>query len=131
VKDSEGNVVEVLAEFDPNSKGGNPADGRKIKGTIHWVDSKSCIDAQVRLYDNLFTDPEPDSGEKNFLNCINPNSLQVLDHCKLEASLQTAKVGESFQFMRMGYFCLDSQESTGEQLIFNRSVTLKDSFKVK
>jgi glutaminyl-tRNA synthetase len=131
VKDADGNVVEVLAEYDPDSKGGNPADGRKVKGTIHWVDSKTCINAKVRLYDNLFTDPNPDSGEKNFLDCLNPNSLEVLEDCKLEASLQAAKAGDAFQFMRMGYFCLDSRDSTPEQLVFNRSVTLKDSFNAK
>lgn len=131
VKDADGNVVEVLAEYDPESKGGNPADGRKIKGTIHWVDSKSCINAEVRLYDNLFTDPNPDSGEKNFLDLLNPNSLEVLKDCKLEASLETAKAQDSFQFMRMGYFCLDRYDSTADHLVFNRSVTLKDSFNSK
>lgn len=131
VKDASGKVIEVLAEYDPNSQGGNPADGRKIKGTIHWVDSKSCIDADVRLYDNLFTEANPDGGEKNFLDCLNPNSLEVLQNCKLEASLQTAKEEDAFQFMRMGYFSLDSRDSTQEQLVFNRSVTLKDSFKAK
>lgn len=131
VKDEDGNVVEVLAEYDPESKGGNPADGRKIKGTIHWVDSKSCVNAEVRLYDNLFTDPNPDGGDKQFMDCLNPNSLQVLNDCKLEASLQTTKTEDAFQFMRMGYFCLDSKDSTPEQLVFNRSVTLKDSFASK
>lgn len=131
VKDAAGNVVEVLAEYDPDSRGGNPADGRKVKGTIHWVDSKSCINAEVRLYDNLFTDPNPDSGEKNFLDCLNPNSLEVLENCKLEASLQTAKREDAFQFMRMGYFCLEYRGSTEDHLVFNRSVTLKDSFNTK
>lgn len=131
VKDEAGNVVEVLAEYDPQSKGGNPADGRKVKGTIHWVDSRSCIDAQVRLYDTLFTDPDPDGGDKNFLDGLNPNSLEQLEGCKLEASLALAQQGESFQFMRMGYFTLDSKDSTPEALVFNRSVTLKDSFKPK
>ncbi|MDF2839007.1 MAG: glutamine--tRNA ligase [Evtepia sp.] len=131
VKDVSGKVVEVLAEYDPDSKGGNPADGRKVKGTIHWVDSKSCINAEVRLYDNLFTDPNPDSGEKNFLDCLNPDSLKVLENCKLEASLKMAKREDAFQFMRMGYFCLDLRNSTDEHLVFNRSVTLKDSFNAK
>jgi len=129
VKDAEGNVVEVLAEYDPDSKGGNPADGRKIKGTIHWVDSKSCLSAEIRLYDNLFTDAEPDSGDKNFMDCLNPSSLEVRKDCKLEASLQDAKAEDAFQFMRLGYFCLDRRDSSPDHLVFNRSVTLKDSFK--
>lgn len=131
VKDAQGNVIEVLAEYDPDSRGGNPADGRKIKGTIHWVDSKTAIDADVCLYDTLFTDPDPDGGDKNFLDCLNPHSLERLRGCKLEAALRQATPGDSFQFMRMGYFCLDAKESTHDTLVFNRTVTLKDSFKVK
>lgn len=131
VKDEDGNVVEVLAEYDPESRGGNPADGRKIKGTIHWVDRSSCVDAEVRLYDNLFSDSEPDSGEKSFLDCLNPNSLEVLTGCKLEAGLQKATPEDAFQFMRMGYFCVDRKDSTEDHLVFNRVVTLKGSFQVK
>lgn len=131
VKDDDGNVIEVLAEYDPESRGGNPADGRKVKGTIHWVDRSSCVDAEVRLYDNLFLDPEPDSGEKSFLDCLNPHSLETLTGCKLEANLQTAKPEDAFQFMRMGYFCADRNESKEGHLVFNRAVTLKGSFKVK
>ncbi len=128
IKDAEGNVVEVLAEYDPKSAGGNPADGRKVRGTIHWVDSRSCMDAQVRLYDNLFTDPDPDSAE--LLEGLNPDSLEILAGCKLEAGLRDASLGESFQFMRLGYFTLDT-DTTDEIPVFNRAVTLKDSFKVK
>ena len=124
-------MVEVLAEYDPESRGGNPADGRKIKGTIHWVDRSSCVDAEVRLYDNLFSDSEPDSGEKSFLDCLNPNSLEVLTGCKLEAGLQKATPEGAFQFMRMGYFCVDRKDSTEDHLVFNRAVTLKGSFQVK
>lgn len=131
VKDEQGNVIEVLAEYDPDSRGGNPADGRKIKGTIHWVDSRSSIDAEVRLYDNLFNDPDPDSGEKNFLDCLNPDSLELLTNCKLEACLRDAKPEESFQFMRMGYFCMDRKDGTSDHPVFNRTVNLKDSFKPK
>lgn len=129
VKDESGNVIEVLAEYDPNSRGGNPSDGRKIKGTLHWVDAGSCVDAEVRLYDNLFSDSEPDSGDKNFLNCLNPDSLQVLKGCKVEKSLAGAAFPQSFQFMRKGYFCVDKRDSKAEKLIFNRSVALKDSYK--
>ena len=100
-KDENGNVVEVYAEYDPESRGGNPADGRKIKSTIHWVDAKNAEDAEIRLYDNLFTVEDPDAGD--FLELLNPDSLKVLTGCKVEAGLKTAKPGESFQFMRQGY----------------------------
>ena len=141
VKDADGNVTEVLCEYDPDSRGGNPADGRKVKGaTIHWVDANNCLDAQVRLYDNLFTDPEPDGPDKDFLEHLNPDSLQVLEGCKVEASMgevaaafdrlenRAAHTAPSFQFMRTGYFCLDNRDSTAEMPVFNRSVSLKDSF---
>ncbi len=129
VKDENGQVVEVLCEYDPNSRGGDPADGRKIKGTIHWVDAESCADAEVRLYDNLFTDADPDAGDKNFLDCLNPDSLAVLSHCKVEKSLIFAEPSDRFQFMRQGYFCADSKDSTPEHPVFNRAVSLKDSYK--
>ena len=131
VKDEAGNVIEVLAEYDPDSRGGNPADGRKVKGaTIHWVDEAASAPATVRLYDNLFSDPDPDSADKNFLECLNPNSLTIVDGAKVEASLATAQPGDSYQFMRLGYFCAD-KDSTQKHLIFNRSVSLKDSFKLR
>ena len=130
VKDENGNVTEVLCEYDPASRGGNPADGRKVKSTIHWVDAESCADAEIRLYDNLFTDPDPDAGDKNFLDCLNPNSLTVLEHCKVEKSLIGADPAERFQFMRQGYFCSDSKDSTPEHPVFNRAVSLKDSYKL-
>ena len=128
-KDENGNVVEVYAEYDPESRGGNPADGRKIKGTIHWVDAKNAEDAEIRLYDNLFTVEDPDAGD--FLELLNPDSLKVLTGCKVEAGLKTAKPGESFQFMRQGYFCVDNKDSAEDHLVFNRSVSLKDGFKKK
>ena len=130
VKDEAGNVVEVLAEYDPESRGGNPADGRKVKGaTIHWVDAATAVDAQVRLYDNLFADEAPDAGDKNFLDCLNSNSLEVLDGCKLEASLAQAQAPAQYQFLRLGYFCVDSKDSKPGALVFNRAVSLKDGFK--
>ena len=128
-KDENGNVVEVYAEYDPESRGGNPADGRKIKSTIHWVDAKNAEDAEIRLYDNLFTVEDPDAGD--FLELLNPDSLKVLTGCKVEAGLKTAKTGESFQFMRQGYFCVDNKDSAEDHLVFNRSVSLKDGFKKK
>ena len=141
VKDESGRVVEVLCEYDPNSSGGDPADGRKVKGaTLHWVDAANCMDAEVRLYDNLFSDEQPDGPDKDFLTCLNPESLTVLTGCKVEPEMR--KVAEefdkkenrtgvnapTFQFMRMGYFCLDNRDSSAEHLVFNRSVSLKDSF---
>ena len=128
-KDENGNVIEVYAEYDPESRGGNPADGRKIKSTIHWVDAKNAEDAEIRLYDNLFTVEDPDAGD--FLELLNPDSLKVLTGCKVEAGLKTAKPGESFQFMRQGYFCVDNMDSAEDHLVFNRSVSLKDGFKKK
>ena len=142
VKDESGRVVEVLCTYDPDSRGGDPADGRKVKGaTLHWVDAENCLDAEVRLYDNLFSDATPDGPDKDFLDCLNPDSLTVLTGCKVEPEMR--KVAEefdkkenrtgvnapTFQFMRMGYFCLDNRDSSAEHLVFNRSVSLKDSFK--
>ena len=142
VKDESGRVTEVLCEYDPQSSGGDPADGRKVKGaTLHWVDAANCIDAEVRLYDNLFADEQPDGPDKDFLDCLNPESLTVLTGCKVEPEMRkvaaefdrrddrTAVNAPTFQFMRMGYFCLDNRDSSVEHLVFNRSVSLKDSFK--
>ena len=141
--DENGNVTEIAAEYDPDSRGGDPADGRKVKGaTIHWVDSKTAVDAEVRLYGNLFSDAQPDGPDKNFLDCLNPDSLQVLTGCKVEAALveeakkydaegegRTAHTAPGFQFMRVGYFCMDSRDCHADHLVFNRSVLLKDGFK--
>ena len=130
VQDESGNVTEVLATYDPESLGGDPADGRKVKGaTIHWVDAATAVDAEVRLYDNLFSDPDPDAADKDFLSCLNSSSLEILTGCKVEAGLVDAVFPASFQFLRQGYFCLDSKDSSPEHLVFNRSVSLKDSFK--
>ena len=129
-KDDDGNIIEVYAEYDPLTRGGDTPDGRKVRGTIHWVDAESYVDAEVRLYDNLFTDPEPDVGDKNFLDFINPSSLVTLTGCKAEPSLAAANEASRYQFMRLGYFCAD-KDSTPEHLIFNRSVSLKDSFNKK
>ena len=128
-KDENGNVVEVLAEYDPATKGGNTPDGRKVKGTIHWVDSKTAKDAEVRMYASLFLDPDPDAGDKDFLACLNPDSLEILKNCKVEAALADVTAPAAFQFMRQGYFCVDNRDSSKEHPVFNRSVSLKDSFK--
>jgi glutaminyl-tRNA synthetase len=136
VRDSAGNVTEILCTYDPDSRGGDPADGRKVKGaTIHWVDAATCADAEVRLYDYLFTDPDPDGPDKNFLDYLNPESLVTLTGCKVEADLAAAKMpvkgktAEGYQFMREGYFCLDCCDAHPGHLVFNRAVALKDSFK--
>ncbi len=130
--DESGRVTEIQAEYDPDSRGGDPADGRKIKGaTIHWVDAATARTAEVRLYDNLFSDPDPDSGDKDFLQCLNPASLEVLTDCKVEAALAEAQPADRFQFLRLGYFCADSRDSAPDRLVFNRAVSLKDSYKPK
>ena len=129
VKDVDGNVTEVLCEYDPASRGGDPADGRKVKSTIHWVEANEAVDAEVRLYSNLFTDPDPDAADKDFLECLNPDSLEILTGCKIERALAAARAPESYQFMRLGYFCPDNKDSTPERPVFNRSVSLKDSYK--
>jgi glutaminyl-tRNA synthetase len=129
VKDSAGNVVEVHCTYDPASRGGNSPDGRKVKSTIHWVSTKHAVSAEVRLYEKLFTksDPNdyPDGG--SFLDNLNPDSLEVITDAKLEPSLAKAKAGDRFQFERVGYFCLDS-DSTAGKLVFNRTLSLKDSW---
>ncbi len=127
-KDEDGNVIEVYAEYDPETRGGNAPDGRKIRGTIHWVDVKNSVDAQVRLYENLFTVAEPEDEE--LLEVVNPDSLKVLHGCKMEHSITQMPEGTSFQLMRLGYFCFD-KDSRPDQLILNRSVLLKDGFKKK
>ena len=142
-KNPDGSIAEVYAEYDPDSRGGDPADGRKVKGaTIHWVDAATAVDAEVRVYDDLFLDEQPDSADKDFLECMNPASLQVLTGCKVERALvaeaekydaegddRAARTAPGFQFMRVGYFCLDSRDCHKDHLVFNRSVSLKDSFK--
>ncbi len=135
VKDGAGNVTEILCEYDPQSRGGDPADGRKVKGaTLHWVDANNCAEAEVRLYGSLFADPDPDGPDKNFLDCLNPDSLEILTGCKVEAGLaqipmpEKGKNSTGYQFMRQGYFCLDNRDASPGHLVFNRAVALKDSF---
>lgn len=128
-KDEHGNVIEVFAEYDPETRGGNTPDGRKVRGTIHWVDEKTAIDSEVRLYDNLFSDADPDGAGKDYIDCLNPNSLEILTGCKAEAMLNTSVAPAQYQFLRLGYFCVDSKDSLPDKLVFNRTVALKDSFK--
>ena len=127
-KDENGNVVEVYAEYDPETRGGNPREGEKVRGTIHWVDCNTAVHAEVRLFDRLFTVADPDNASIDYMEHINPNSLTVKTGCKLEASLAEAKPGDGFQFLRLGYFCVDSKDSKPGALVFNRSVELKDSY---
>lgn len=126
-KNEDGTIKTVYAEYDPQTRGGNTPDGRKVRGTIHWVDANNCAEAEVRLYGSLFTVPEPEQ-EEDFLTVLNPNSLEVLYGCKVEPSMKEADAKTAFQFMREGYFCFD-KDSAPEHLIFNRSVSLKDGFK--
>ena len=128
VKDSEGNITEIHCTYDPDSRSGSgtEASTRKVKGTLHWVSIPHAIAAEVRLYDRLFTIAEPDRQEDSFLNYINPNSLKTIT-AYVEPSLQTAQVGDTVQFQRLGYFCVDP-ESTTEKLVFNKTVGLKDTW---
>ncbi len=126
VKDEDGNIKEIHCTYDPKSKGGWTEDGRKVKGTLHWVSARHCLNAEVRLYEQLFIKENPDEDE-NFLENLNPNSLIILKNCKVEPSLKDARVGDRFQFLRKGYFCVD-KDSTENKLVFNRIVTLKDTW---
>lgn len=129
VKDANGTITELLCTYDPDTHGKNPADGRKVKGVIHWVSATHCLDAEVRLYDRLFTAENPEADkDKSFLDFINPNSLTVLTNCKAEASLANAAPESRFQFEREGYFCADRFDSKPGKLVFNRTIGLRDSF---
>jgi glutaminyl-tRNA synthetase len=128
VKDSQGNITEVHCHCDMDTLGANPADGVKPKGVIHWVDANNNVSCQVRLYDRLFTDEAPDASGKNYIQSLNPTSLEILDDCKAELSLQKATLADHFQFEREGYFCLDSKYSTANKQVFNRTIALKDSW---
>jgi glutaminyl-tRNA synthetase len=126
VKDDKGEVIEVHATYDPESKGGSSPDGRKVKSTIHWVSANHAKQAEIRMYDRLFSKENPEEGEEGFLSCLNPNSLEVLNGF-VEPSLASAEVGSRFQFERLGYFCVD-KDSTKENPVFNLTVNLKDTW---
>lgn len=133
IKDDAGEVVEIICSYDPATRGGDAPDGRKVKGTIHWVSAAHAVTAEVREYDHLFNDPNPDSGEdgKTFLDHINPDSLRTRRDCQLEPSLENATPGQPYQFERLGYFCVDSADSAPGRLVFNRTVGLRDSWAKK
>ena len=128
-KDENGNVIAVHCTYDPESKGGQTPDGRKVRGTIHWVSAAHAVDATVRLYDRLFNveNPSDESKVGSFTENLNPNSEEILTNCKLEANLADVKPGDKFQFMRLGYFCVD-KDSTKDNIVINRTVALKDSW---
>jgi glutaminyl-tRNA synthetase len=128
IKDASGRVIEIVCTYDPATRGGNAPDGRKVKGTIHWVNAQDCTDAEVRLYDRLFTDENPDQDRQDFIENLNPNSLQTLTSCKLEKSLARAVPGTVYQFERLGYFCPDSNTGGKGHPVFNRTVTLRDAW---
>jgi glutaminyl-tRNA synthetase len=133
IKDDAGEVVELRCTYDPETKGGNAPDGRKVKGTIHWVSVEHAANAEVRLYDHLFVKEDPDDveGDADWRSNLNPNSLETLTDCKLEPSLAEAELGVGYQFERTGYFCLDKDSKPGK-LVFNRAVSLRDTWaKVK
>lgn len=126
VKDANGEIVEVHCTYDPETRGGDAPDGRKVKSTLHWVSAAHALNAEARLYNHLFDRPDPGELE-DFTEAINPNSLEVIPDCKIEPSLASAKPGDRFQFERLAYFCVDP-DSTSEKLVFNRTVSLKDEW---
>jgi glutaminyl-tRNA synthetase len=128
-KDEGGNIVELHCTYDPATRGGNTPDGRKVKSTLHWVSAAHAVDAQVRLYDNLFTKEDPNEVEEgeDFTANLNPNSLEIMSGCKVEPALQDAAIGSRYQFERMGYFCLDRLSASGTQ-VFNRTIGLRDTW---
>jgi glutaminyl-tRNA synthetase len=129
VKDKNGDVVELRCTYDPATRGGDSPDGRKVKATIHWVSAAHALEAEVRLYDHLFKTPNPDntSDGETFLDHLNPNSLEIISPCFVEPSVKSAEVGSRFQFERNGYFAVDP-DSRDSNLVFNRAVSLKDSW---
>ncbi|MBF0225036.1 MAG: glutamine--tRNA ligase/YqeY domain fusion protein [Desulfobacterales bacterium] len=129
IKDEKtGEIIELRCTYDPETKGGYSQDGRKVKSTLHWVSAKHSIQAEVRLYNHLFTKIDPPENEDDYIACLNANSIEVLNSCYVEPSLKNSKLGNFFQFERLGYFCIDSVDSKDDKLVFNRTVTLKDEW---
>jgi len=123
----DGQIMAVYCTYDPETLGANPADGRKVKGVIHWVDASTALDCSVHLYDRLFTEAEPDRGDHDFIDYLNPASLQIMDGCKAESSLADSMPGHAYQFEREGYFCRDAGANSNT-LVFNRTISLRDSW---
>ena len=126
IKNDVGDVVELRCTYDPDTRGGKAPDGRKVKATLHWVSADHAMDGEVRLYDQLFTAEDPGK-EQDILEDLNPQSLEVIQNCKLEPSLKNAAVGQTVQFERLGYFCVD-KVSSAEKPVFNRTMMLRDSW---
>ena len=128
VKDENGKIIEVKARIIENTVGKNPEDGIKAKGVIHWVSAKDNVDCEVRLYDRLFTEEAPDAGGKDFMDCVNPDSLQIVTGCKGEVGLAKATADIAYQFEREGYFFVDSKDSSSDKLVFNKTIGLRDTW---
>jgi glutaminyl-tRNA synthetase len=129
IKDSDGNIEKLLCSYDVDTKSGSGKSDKKVKGVIHWVSAKHAVNAEVRLYERLFNVPNPDGDkEVDFIEHINPNSLEVLTNSMVEPSLKNAKPGDRFQFERLGYYCVDIKDSSEEKLVFNRTATLRDTW---
>jgi glutaminyl-tRNA synthetase len=126
LKDDKGEVIEVHCTYDPTTRGGDSADGRRVKSTIHWVSAEHAKEAEIRMYDRLFTKEDPEEGEEGFLACLNPNSLQILTGY-VEPHLASPEVGSRYQFERQGYFCTDA-DTTPDKPVFNLTVNLKDAW---
>ncbi len=129
IKDADGNIVELRCTYDPTTRGGDAADGRKVKATMHWVSAAHAVEAEVRLYDYLLTIPNPADMDENkdFLDYVNPKSEEVIERAFIEPSIKGAEIGKQVQFERLGYFAVDT-DSTPDKLVFNRTVTLKDEW---
>jgi glutaminyl-tRNA synthetase len=128
VDPNSGEVIELRCTWDPESLGGAPADGRKVRGTLHWVSADRSIEAEVRLYDRLFKDENPSAGDGDFLESLNPDSLEVLSGCQVEPSLASAQSGDRMQLERLGYFCVDPNSESAGKLVLNRTVGLRDTW---
>ena len=127
IKNDSGEITEIHCSYDPNTKGGMSEDGRKVRGTLHWVSAQEFIEAEIRLYDRLFMSDNPENNG-DFIDDLNPESLSVIKKAKLEFSLSTASIETIYQFERTGYFIIDSKDSSVDNLIFNRAVSLRDSW---
>ena len=127
IKNNEGEVVELRGTIDPETRGGSAPDGRRVKGTLHWVSVPEALDVEIRVYDRLFNHPYPLEGEGRFMDHLNPDSLEVIKHAKVEPTVKGAQSGDRYQFERVGYFCVDP-DSEGENLVFNQTIALRDSW---
>lgn len=129
IKDDKGEIIQLNCSYDPDTRSGTGTSTKKVKGTIHWVNIKDAVDCEVRLYDRLFTVEDPASEkEKDYKELINPDSLKIISNAKLEPFVKNSKPGDKFQFERLGYFCVDTKHTTEAKLVFNRTVTLKDTW---